>query len=464
MLRSRQNGEGAFGMWAGNGVTSDFATLYALQFLTEARERGYPVPQDLLGRGLTWARGLASGTEGRGGQVRLRAYAFYLLARNGQVMTRELAALRETLDARTSAAWTKDLTAIYLAATYALLKQEGPAARLIDGVRLGEAQAPDYPRFYDGLIRDAQLLDVLARHFPGRLGALPPDAIDAVSRPIAAGSFNTLSAAYAILALDAYAQAAGAGARQVDASVAELLAEGKARPLVLPGGLFPRVPFGADARGLRVASTGELPIFWQAVEAGFDATVPATEVKSQLEIFRELRGRDGKVITSAKLGDELEVHVRIRSLGPWHSNVAVVDLLPGGFEPILEERTVIPGGPAGGDTGDGPGDEQSGDEAEGDPGASTSGRPPPIHATPATVGALPIGLETSTWRPEYADVREDRVVLYGLVGPEAREFVYRIKATNRGTFTTPPPYAESMYDRAVRARGLPGQVKVGQGD
>jgi uncharacterized protein YfaS (alpha-2-macroglobulin family) len=56
------------------------------------------------------------------------------------------------------------------------------------------------------------------------------------------------------------------------------------------------------------------------------------------------------------------------------------------------------------------------------------------------------------------------VVLYGWVGPEAQEFVYRIKATNRGTFVLPPPFAESMYDRSVKARGLPGVVKVGQGD
>jgi uncharacterized protein YfaS (alpha-2-macroglobulin family) len=81
-------------------------------------------------------------------------------------------------------------------------------------------------------------------------------------------------------------------------------------------------------------------------------------------------------------------------------------------------------------------------------------------ATPATVGSLPIGLEASTWVPEAADVREDRVVLYGTVGEVAREFVYRVKATNTGTFTLPPPYAESMYDRGAKARGLPGQVQV----
>jgi alpha-2-macroglobulin len=460
MLRSRQNAEGAFGMWAGNAVASEFQTLYALHFLTEARERGSPVPADVLGRGLAWAKGLAAGTEGRTGEARLRAYALYLLARNGQVPTREVVALRELLEARKNVAWTKDLTAVYLAATYGLLKQDALAARLLDGLKLGEPQESDYARFYDGLIRDSQLLYVLARHFPERLAALPPDAVEALTRPIDAGGFSTLSAAYAILAFDAYAQAAGAAAHQVDASVTELLGDGKARPLGLPGGLFPRGAFTPEARALRIASTGPLPVFWQAVEAGFDVSAPTAEVKNQLEVYRELRGRDGKVVTSAKLGEELEVHLRLRSLERWHANVAVVDLLPGGFEPVLEDRPVRE---VGGDQG---GDVQPGEEGEegAESDAPASGRPPPMPATPATVGALPVGLESSTWHPDYADVREDRVVLYGTVGPEAREFVYRVKATNRGTFVLPPAFAESMYDRKVRARGLPAQVKVGQGD
>jgi uncharacterized protein YfaS (alpha-2-macroglobulin family) len=460
VLRSRQNAEGAFGMWAGNGTASSFQTLYALHFLTEARERGYPVPQDLLGRTLAWARGMAAGTEGRHGELRLRAWAIYLLARNGQVPTRELTSLREALDAKKGTGWTTDLTAVYLAATHAQLKQDGPAAKLMGGLKLGEPQQADYARFYDGLVRDAQLLYVLARHFPDRLASLPPDAVDALTRPIAAGGFSTLSAALSILAFDAYAQAAGAGARQVDASVAELLRDGKERPVALPGGLFAKAAYGADARALRFTSTGPLPVYWQSVEAGFDAAPPAAEVKEKLEIFRELRGRDGKPIASVKLGEEVEVHLRLRSLAGWHANVAVVDLLPGGFEPVLEERATTEAA-SGGEGAEGEGSEGAGEPEEEPP---ASGRPPPMPATPAALGALPIGLESSTWHPEYADVREDRVVLYGTVGTEATEFVYRAKATNRGLYAVPPPFAESMYDRSVKARGLPGQVKVGQGD
>ena len=66
----------------------------------------------------------------------------------------------------------------------------------------------------------------------------------------------------------------------------------------------------------------------------------------------------------------------------------------------------------------------------------------------------------STWSLDYADVREDRVVLYGEIGAEVKTFVYRIKATNVGNYVVPPTFGESMYDRAVQARSLGGKISV----
>ena len=68
----------------------------------------------------------------------------------------------------------------------------------------------------------------------------------------------------------------------------------------------------------------------------------------------------------------------------------------------------------------------------------------------------PIGVGDSTWRLEYADIREDRVVIYGTATPDVREFVYRIKATNAGKFIVPPAYGESLYDRRIQARTAGG--------
>jgi hypothetical protein len=72
----------------------------------------------------------------------------------------------------------------------------------------------------------------------------------------------------------------------------------------------------------------------------------------------------------------------------------------------------------------------------------------------------PIGTDKSTWSPEFVDIREDRVVLFGTVGPSAQEFVYRIKATNKGKYVVPPAFAESMYERSVWARTLAGTMIV----
>jgi alpha-2-macroglobulin len=52
------------------------------------------------------------------------------------------------------------------------------------------------------------------------------------------------------------------------------------------------------------------------------------------------------------------------------------------------------------------------------------------------------------------------VVLYGAVFNEVKTFVYRVKATNTGSFVVPPTFAESMYDRTIQARSLGGRIVV----
>ncbi len=59
-----------------------------------------------------------------------------------------------------------------------------------------------------------------------------------------------------------------------------------------------------------------------------------------------------------------------------------------------------------------------------------------------------------------ADVREERVVLYGTVTSQVSEYRYRIRATNVGTFVVPPAYGESLYERDVQARSMPGKIVV----
>jgi hypothetical protein len=86
--------------------------------------------------------------------------------------------------------------------------------------------------------------------------------------------------------------------------------------------------------------------------------------------------------------------------------------------------------------------------------------PGPAGGGTAVPGLLAIALPGSTLPLDYLDVREDRVVLYGSVGKGMSTFLYKIKATNSGKVVVPAIHAESMYDRAVRARGEPGSLTV----
>jgi hypothetical protein len=323
--------------------------------------------------------------------------------------------------------WQDDLVAAYLAASYQMQKQERVAESLIDRpAQLLEKRGQPfrYENYYDPLVRDAQTLYLLSRHFPQRAKALPPEAMLALMKPVADNQFNTLSAAYTILALDAYANAVGAKATG-KLSIAEIDVAGKLDELALPDNLLPRVAFAPGTAKLKFGMDTNLTGYFAVTESGFDRSPPAGELRNGLEILREYVDAAGKPVTAVKIGDEVVVRLRFRALErDFLPNLALVDLLPGGFEPVLQSQAL---------------DAQS--EA----------------AAPGWINRLGRG---GNWTAEYADIRDDRVVLYGTATRDVAEYSYRIKATNSGSFIVPPAYGESLYERSVQARSKAGSIVV----
>lgn len=410
ILRGRQNAEGAFGFWSANSHVSNYQSVYALHFLTEARERGYTVPGDLLKRGKKFLNQLASRPINSLSEARDRAYAIYVLTRNGKVTTRMLDGLRKELKEEMKPEnWEKDLTGIYIAATYKMLRLESEANKIIKKSSLGDPQQTDYHHFYDGLLRDAHLLYVLSYHFKDRLEDIKADELEKLVKPVLRGHFNTLSSASVILALDTYATATGTPS-EMKLKIQEVLASKEKRELGIPAGLFPQMPFTDQAKSISIDSEDDHNLFYQVTEAGFDKALPLKDIKEQLEVQREYRNAKGDVIDKVTLGEEAHVHLKVRALdNKQHYNVAVVDLLPGGFEVVLDKSLR---------------ESQSG------------------------------------WKPQYVDSREDRMIVFGSVGSSVQEFVYRIKAINVGDYKVPPTFGESMYDRGVVARSLGGKISV----
>ena len=439
ILRGRQNQEGGFGLWAANQHVVPWVSAYAVHFLLEARDRGHAVPADMLRSADDWLQQYASGDGGGLAAERTRAYAIYLLARQGRAVGPLATALQQRLAAAQAKAWRQDIAAAYLAAAYQLMKQERLAEDLLRDMRPGAGALP-WADYYDGLARDAQFIYLLSRHFPKELKRVDAAAIEALVGPIRENRYNTLSSAYTLLALDAYASATGDDS-QGKFSLAEILADGSKRPLALTGGLMARAAFTAQAAKLQFGSASEHPAWTVVNQSGFDRALPAAEIKQGIEVFREYKDAAGKAVTGIKLGDEVEVHLRIRATGAGAvQDVAIVDLLPGGFEVVPERRDAPAPAAAGEEGGEGEGAADGEDKA--------------------AAWVSPVGSAKSTWHPDYADVREDRVVLYGAVENQAALFIYKIKATNAGSYTVPPTYAEGMYDRKVEARSLGGKIVV----
>ena len=422
-LAERQQSDGGFSFWPGLHGSADFPSVYAIHFLLEAREQGLAVPDYVFEPALDYLQSLARLSGGNVYQARLRANAIYLLTRSGRVTTNYLVELHERLEKQHQQAWQTDIAAVYMAASYQLLQQPELAIGLVRGYRLGKASTmqhdylarvsmplPPYanPEFQSQLSLDAQYIYLLSRHFDGDVKPLESEQILNLLQPVFDGKYNTIGTAYAILALSAYAELQPKAAADAIAFY-QLDAKGERSKLTPADNAVASAQHQFSNLAQRLLIESNQPLFYAVNEAGFSKTPSAEAVSEQLEVVRDYLDNEGKVVTSAKQGDELTVRLRLRSTTKgWHNNVAVVDLLPAGFSII---RSSVP-------------------------------------------------RKTNFWRADYVDVREDRLVYYASFGPSMTELTYKVKVSAAGDFVMPGVFAQSMYDNSVRAQSGAGRFVV----
>jgi hypothetical protein len=419
-LRSRQNSSGGFGVWSATQDADPFISAYAVHFLLEARDRGANVPKEMIEDGDRYLQQLAADESLNDlDQIRQRAYAVYLLTRQGSVTTNQLASVQKRLEDAYPKEWKSDLAAAWLAASYQLMKQDRQAGQLIEPLqRRLERDRDDEPFIYDyyddPLIRDSSVLYLLAKHFPDRAKALSARAIENIATPLGNNQFNTLSAAMTMLAFDVYAQAGASGLDKL--RIEEIRGDGHARLISAPQrNLLQTGSWSSAASALRLANSGDQRAWAVFDQSGYDRDVPAVAIRKGLEIVRDYTDTKGAALAAIAPGEEIDVHVKIRATGDKGiGNVAIVDLLPGGFDAVMQQ--------------------------------------------PGAKGGASVRAAGSNWDPAYTDVREDRVLIYGVATPDVKEFIYHIKAVASGKFIVPPAFAESMYDRRVQARAPGGDV------
>lgn len=403
LIRQRQMSNGAISYWpsSGSNYSNDFATVYAMHFLTQAKEKGFLIPDDVFDLGFSYLKNLASQNPSTMANGRIEAYAIYVLTLNEIITTNYLTNLQLELDKNFSEIWRKDITGSYLAATYHMLKSYKEAKSLIQSYQM-QPKIIDSNDFYDTNSNNAQYLYLVGRHFPNQLPKVSDDLLPVLIKTANNNELNTLLSSFLSLALSTYGENNPQDASNLLVTINKILPDGSKVKLSSSESSFAEASIDSTAKAVQFDSSNDKPYFYQLIQTGFDKDPIVDSISQGMTINRDYRDLKGNILKEFKLGEEFEVHIQVRSTDDnYYTNVAIVDLLPGGFEVQRD-----------------------------------------------SIKNLPI---------DYADIREDRVVFFTNVNQTSKEIIYRIKPTSIGTFILPSLFAQSLYNpnaKAVTSQGL----------
>ena len=392
-------------LWPG-GEPDLLVTAYAADFLLAMREAGAELPGGLLSdvcaaleRALD--RVPASLEEGR-----VQAYGLWVLTREGRITTQALSQLVNRMEDMFPG-WREDVASSLVAACCAVMRMQEDAERFIamygspgSGFRSDGA--------FDALAAQALRASVVARHFPGLLDNMRDSLAEELVDATGGGRYASFSAALAVRALLDVEKAVPvpAGVALQCTAMQSGFEESSFLSQELYGMLTLSAP-GCAAYALTVPEGGE-KLYYEVSSQGFDRMVPDTALAEGLEVTRSYLDAEGNAVTKVRQGDVVTVSVTARAHGGVVDDVAIVDMLPGGFEMEL--------------------------------------------AVPAEGRDVPGAMRS--------DRREDRMIFFTSLGPEPSTFTYVVRAVNRGSYALPAVQAEAMYDRSMRAHGPGGRITV----
>ena len=420
-LASMQVSNGHFSMWGDDDYVNPGLTPYIAEFLLDAREGGFAVPDAVLQKALTRLNEdlLAGGAQFYGYDRRdhlkfaNQAYAGYVLAR---VNRAPLGTLRALYDNERG----KSLTGLPLVHLGIALSLQGDKNRGAKAIAEGFARTgdrPDYLGDYGTKLRDDALMIALVHE---RKLAKP----EFDRRAISLGRELDARRNSGWLWLSTQEQVALARlgkALMVDQKklVSGQWSIGGDAEAVAPVRLFGRsVDHAALARGLRFVPEGSPPLYASLDVAGIPRSAPAPDNR-QIGIERRYYTTDGKEWKGGTLkeGEALIVRVGITA------NVAMpdalfTDLLPAGLE--IENFNL--------------GDAKQWAEV--------------------VVDGIAISDRGSAADVKHEEFRDDRyVAALKLDRGDTAKVFYLVRAVTPGTYTVPPSLVEDMYRPDIRGVG-----------
>ena len=329
-----QDSSGAFGIW-GPSSADMWLTSYVMDFLTRAKETGYQIPGRPFSQGLDRLQNYLSYAQDfeKGGEA--RAYALYVLARNGRAPMGELRYYADTRVDRFSTALAK----AQLGAALSLAGDKERAARVFKAAlqHMDDGAADIIARAdYGSGLRDGAAFVTLAAE-TGMAKMETPRLVSVVAKAYQSRSHtSTQEQAWMLLA----AKALGDQAKET-----RLTVNGKAH-----SGALVRTLTAADlAQGLAISNDGDAPVDAVLTVVGASLT-PEPAVAKGFRIERTAYTLDGRKVdlkslsggaAEMKQNDRLVVVLKIEAKETG-GRLLLVDRLPAGLE--IENPRLVDGG------------------------------------------------------------------------------------------------------------------------
>jgi uncharacterized protein YfaS (alpha-2-macroglobulin family) len=432
-LASMQVANGNFSMWGNDDYINPALTPYIAEFLLDAKDAGFAVPENVLQKALDRiSEDLLSGGNQFYGQDNREALKFANQAYSGYVLARvnraPLGTLRTLWDNERSKA-VSGLSLVHLGVALSL---QGDGKRGQAAIAAGFAKAtndrPSYFGDYGSVLRDDALMIALTHE---RGLAKPEYDARAVSmgRELEArrnSGWLWLSTQEQV-ALARLGKALMVNQKKL---VSGELAVGESREAIDARKAFGRVFDAAQlAQGVRFSPQGEAPMFASLDVAGIPRQAPAPDNR-HIGIERTWYGTDGKPWTPRPLkeGEALIVRLSVTA-NTAMPEALVTDLLPAGLE--IENFNL-------------------GDAKQ---------------WADVVVDGVEISDRGSAADIKHEEFRDDRyVVAVNLSRGRTANVFYLVRAVSPGTYTVPPPLAEDMYRPDLRGvgRSTPSTITVVQ--
>ena len=319
-----QTTDGSFGMWGPfSSPAAEWLQSYALDFLLRARDQQMAVPAASLQRGLTWLNRSAD----RMVSANAQAYAWYVLSKAGLA---DAGRVRYFQDAKAGEikgglAWAQ------LAAALNQVGEPG-RARLAFALAQSHLDERDSHDYYGTPLRDHAALLALASEAGGREGVAA--VIGAVRNRLVARVEETTTQEKAWLVLAAHALG---GSGDLAYSVDGDKRTAKTDPAVIN-------PDAAQVeRGLKVKNEAANALWLQVTARGVpkEQQPAAANGLSITRSYYTLDGREANLAT-VRQNDRVVVSLAGRNLDGNYHEVALLDLLPAGFEieSVVNDETV----------------------------------------------------------------------------------------------------------------------------